>query len=171
MNLKKTLIIVFVFAIFCLQTNNVFAATGDSADLDPTNPAPEDSITFTITLLDPDNVTEVYLELQECNGNTGVCYGFLNESATPNGEFYTLEIALEHQDATYITYTIVTNGANGWNENEPIELQLAQGNNDNGGNSDGSGDDGATDPLMYFIGAILAVVIIGVILIIYVLRH
>lgn len=171
MNLKKILVTVFVFAIFCLQTNSVFAATGDSADLEPTNPAPEDSITFTITLLDPDNVTEVYLELQECNGNTGVCYGFLNESATPNGELYTLEIDLEHQDATYITYTIVTNGANGWNENEPIELQLTQENNDNGGNTNNSGDDGTTDPLMYFIGAILAVVIVGAILIIYVLRH
>ncbi len=171
MDMKKTIVVLTLFTLIAFFNLAAFTATGDSADLDPTNPAPEDTITFSITPLDPDNVTEVYLELQECNGNTGVCYGFLNESATPNGGIYTLDIELQYQDATYITYTIVTNGANGWNENEAIELQLSQENNGNNGTSDTSDGDEDFDPLMYFIGAILAVVILGVILIIYVLRH
>jgi len=171
MNMKKTIVVLTLFATLAFFTQTVYAATGDSAELDPTNPAPEDIITFTITPLDPDNVTEVYIELQECNGNTGVCYGFLNESAVPNGEVYTLEIDLQHQDATYITYTIVTNGENGWNENEAVELQLSKENNGNNGSSGTSDGDEDFDPLMYFVGAILAVVIIGAILIIYVLRH
>jgi hypothetical protein len=107
--------------------------------ISPTQPAPLSTITFTAQVDEP--ATAVRLLIQECNAHSGVCYARQNLSMTDLGDgSYKTTVTLEHQDATYIQYSLLVQTDGGWTpylEETKVTLQQ-QSNNNSGGNTNGS---------------------------------
>jgi len=109
--------------------------------LDPEEPAPTETITFTATIESEDAPTSVYIVVQECKAD--ICFkdGY-NESLTLlDGNNYQGAVTLGRDDATYIKYHVemLINGV--WYKNDITELDLVVDN----GNGDTNGDNGDTN--------------------------
>ena len=112
--------------------------------LDPEEPAPTETITFTATIESDDIPTSVYIVVQECKAD--ICFkdGY-NESLTLlDGNNYQGEVTLDRDDATYIKYHVemLINGI--WYKNDIIELDLVV-DNGNGDTNGENGDNGDTN--------------------------
>jgi len=134
-------------------------AAQPSVTINPTNPSPQSTLTFTVALSE-ENILGAWLEIQECNGNKGICYPKQNlsmEEKSPGT--YQLSVTLQHSDATYMQYTIKLDTPNGWEEYfKETKVTLSQGNN--GGSSNNKNN----APGFEIIGLIAASVIITMLL-------
>ena len=110
-------------------------AAEPTMEIDPDQPAPLSTVTFTAQI--DDTATAVRLLIQECNGNTGICYVRQNLSMSDMGDgSYQKTVTLEHEDATYIQYSLLVQTSNGWTtylEETKVTLQEQQSNGDTNG--------------------------------------
>lgn len=162
---NKPLLLIFLISfllLVCMQSSTVADPIVTTVSLDPVDPAPTETITFTATIDSNETPTSVFILVQECNEN--ICFkdGY-NESMTvqATGE-YQGQIALQRDDATYIKYHIVILSNGEWYATEITEFDLTvddgngdtNGNNTNNGSTNGDNENGDATPgfeLMVFL--------------------
>ena len=128
----------YIFITLMILILSIFTIIPVSAEptitLDPETPYPQSSVTFTANLADVDT-TNVYILVQECNGDTGVCYpDETNASMTQKtADSYDVTITLKHNDATYIQYTLLVENNSEWTKySELTKVNLGEKPSDNG---------------------------------------
>jgi len=139
---KKNKILFFAaLSLIILSFSNiVYASAQPTVTLNPEAPYPQSTVTFTANIADID-VTNVYIEVQECNGNLGLCYpDESNASMTQKSAYaYDTTITLKHSDATYIEYTLVVENNGNWMKYlESTKVTLSDKPSDNGGSNNGT---------------------------------
>ena len=165
---NKPLILAFLISfllLVCIQSSTAANPIVTTISLDPADPAPTETITFTATIDSNETPTSVFIVVQECNEN--ICFkdGY-NESMTlqDSGE-YQGQIALQRDDVTYIKYhiEILSNGE--WYANDITEFDLTvddgngdtNGNNSNNGSTNGDGTPGFEMIVFLIAGSIIII--------------
>ena len=100
--------IVILCALFCATATvpaTVSSTIVEDITLNPTNPTPLDTITFSISLIG-DLHFNGSLIVQECDFKTGICYNVQNISLPGNSLEHVINVTLTHADATYISYWV-----------------------------------------------------------------
>lgn len=107
--------------------------------LSPPKPTPRSTVTFSVNI-SGDSPSGVWLVVEECNGNTGVCYPYVNVSMDEvSAGRYQKNVTLMHEDATYITSKVlVESGSNWFNSSKKTILssEVPDGNQNGNGNND-----------------------------------
>lgn len=123
------LIIIFLGVLFFS-----FRVSADPAIIDitiePPEPLPLSTITFTVVLDNTSNSKDVVLILQECQGD--LCFiDKWNKSMTMIDGVYRTTITLIHEQATQCKYTIAIKANETWFYSEPavIDLKIDEQNN------------------------------------------
>jgi hypothetical protein len=103
--------------------------------------APTALSTFSISVpISGEAPTQVRVNVEECNGNTGICYPDIQNVTMPlaSSSIYRTDVTLKHSDATYITVWVVaqTNGV--WQESTHKRVNLSATPNGNDGDGNGS---------------------------------
>ena len=110
--IKKAILPLIIASLIVALSASISADA--TVDIIPPEPKALQTIEVTTQLTD-ENVNAVYVEIQECNGDTGLCYSKVNETMTETtANVYTASITLTHDDATYLQYTIVVQTGQGW---------------------------------------------------------
>lgn len=81
----------------------------------PSSPAPQSTITLSLSM-SGDTPSEVRVRVEECNGNTGVCFADVQNasmSLVSTGN-YQASVTLKHADATYINCTVLAKVNGNW---------------------------------------------------------
>ena len=139
-NHKKNIFCI-VFLIFILNisiVSTVNAAVLDIGEItsNPANPAPKSTTTFSVDI-GGETPSEVWLIVEECNGNTGVCYTDIqNVSMNEVAGLYQTSVTLKHADATYITCKVLAKSDGSWlNSSNKINLSEEPDGNHNDNNN------------------------------------
>ncbi|UCH72185.1 MAG: hypothetical protein JSW62_01155 [Thermoplasmatales archaeon] len=124
--------IVSVLSLYLFAVNVIAAEPNvEEIVVNPPNPAPLSTITFTATISHSDQLDDIRLIVEECK--EGFCYsdGF-NEpmSLTDEGK-YDAEITLKHDDSTKIQYNLNIKSGDSWYNASKEELYLGTSNTDN----------------------------------------
>lgn len=157
--MKKLTPILIIWLFITLFTPILYAE--QTIEITPEQPEPNSSVTFQVELPE-ENALNAYIWIQECNGNTGVCYKDRNITMTETSE-NTFEgtATLEHEEATYFQYTIKVNTENGWKEFfKETKVNLAEGTDEDNGN----GNSGTDTPGFELFGLVISVIFILLIL-------
>ena len=142
---NKPIILSLILAAFLLTLIPQVSAADPVVSqilLNPEEPAPTETITFTSTIESDDVPTSVYIVVQECKAD--ICFkdGYNESLALLDGNNYQGEVTLERDDATYIKYHVemLINGV--WYKNDITELDLVvdDGNGDTNGENGENGD-------------------------------
>ena len=134
---KKIIATIFVLMGLIISNASIVSATDPTVTLDPSQPEPKSTVTFTASV-DIDDVSEVRLLISECNVNTGICFSDSNKNlsmAEVSDGQYEATTALTHDDATYVQYTLLVKTDAGWTkylEETKVNLKLSD---NNGGNT------------------------------------
>ncbi|MCX6667050.1 MAG: hypothetical protein NTV74_02245 [Euryarchaeota archaeon] len=138
MNIRKKNILCMVFVIFILNISIVSTVSAVVLDIgeitsDPANPAPKSTATFSVDI-GVETPSEVWLIVEECNGNTGVCYTDIqNVSMNESAGLYQTSVTLRHDDATYITCKVLAKSDGSWlNSSKKIDLSEEPDGTQNG---------------------------------------
>jgi hypothetical protein len=129
-------VIVILCALLCSTTavTIVPSTIVEDITLNPTNPAPLDTITFSISLVG-DLPFNGSLIVKECNFSTDSYYAVQNISLPGNSLEHTINVTLMQADATYISYwvSIKNESDNGtWTDYDAKILNLTINNNSSG---------------------------------------
>jgi len=108
---------------------------------DPVSPTAQSPVVFSVDLGE-ETPSEVWITVEECNGDTGVCYKDVqNVSMSPASGLYQASVTLIHADATYITCNVLVKSNGNWsNSSKRIDLSEAS----NGNTDDNNGNGGKT---------------------------
>jgi hypothetical protein len=161
--MKKTLKIVYLMTlvISLLMANLVYAAE-PTVTTEPEEIVKQSTFTFTVEL-DDEDVTSVWLFIQECDASTGTCFPetIQNISMTEQDGKYQTPVTISHERASYIQYTINVETSEGWESYLKLtKIYLTEVQN---GNGTDNGDNGNGSPGFELI-TLLAAVVIGIIL-------
>lgn len=141
-NIKNSLMFVFIITGLLISSTNAIANV--TVDVIPEEPKALQTIEITTQITD-ENINAVYLKIQECNGDSGLCYAQDNITMTGTiDNIYTSSITLTHDDATYLQYTIVVQTDQGWTEyhkDTKVNYEIPS-SNDNGDTNDGDNTPG-----------------------------
>jgi len=133
-----SLVVLLLVGFYLFNTGVSAELTVGDITLDPKEPSPLSTLTFTVDI-SGDSISEVRLLVQECNGNTGICYLWQNVSMADKGsDSYETDVTLKHEDATYITYKLEIKSDGTWEKPDGTKLNLTlnPGNNNNTPNDD-----------------------------------
>lgn len=99
----------------------------------PSAPAALSTITISVPI-SGDIPSEVRVTVEECNGNTGICYPDKQNVTMPlvSSSIYRTDVTLKHADATYITINIVANINGVWLQSAQKKVDLSASNGNNG---------------------------------------
>ncbi|OYT30075.1 hypothetical protein B6U98_00330 [Thermoplasmatales archaeon ex4572_165] len=157
---NNKILAIFAVALIGFIVFSTSSMADVTVDIIPVKPSPEETIEITAKITD-ENVTAVYVELQECNGNTGICYSQENITMTGMiGNEFTSSITLTHDDATYLQYTIIVQTDQGWaeyNKDTKVDYEISAPNN-------GNTDDDNNTPGFEFVSLALSIMFISLIL-------
>lgn len=137
---------------------NAFAvgAAEPTVTIDPESPAPASEATFNVEISD-DNVSEVWLIVKECKGSD-FCYNPQNVSMSEvENNTYEVDVMLEYDDSTYITYGVNVKSDAGWEKSEDHTVYLSVPSN---GDQSGNEDDNNQTPGFELIPMMLSIAII-----------
>ena len=142
-----------------LTFSTILAVDEPTIEIKPSSPTPESTITFTATVKD-ENITDVRLVLQECDGNTGIC--FTKENISMNYidmNTYEIMFTLEHSEATYIQYSLLVNSNEGWKTYlDKTKFNLSEKQNGDNGKDNNNEDNDTTG--FEFIGVFISIIFI-----------
>lgn len=168
-NTKKIIPIAIIATLFVISLSMATAAP--TVELNPAQPKPQESVTFTATIPDEDNIQQVTIQVQECGNEPDIgyiCYtDEFNESMTETAEnTYSATINLAHENAIEIKYQLHYQTDEGWNsypaELTKVDLDISDQNNDD---TSGNGDDSSTDtPGFETLALFISVIFISLIL-------
>ena len=158
-NIAKIIQLIIVWSLI-LQVVSIIPAE-PTIEITPTKPEAESDVTFEVDL-SGENVQNVYLWIQECNVNTGICYTNDNVSMTETSNgIYETTFTLEHDDATYFQYSIIVNTGGGWQTFfEQTKVNLAEASNNNNNGNTGNDDSGSDTPGFEFVALFMSVIFI-----------
>jgi len=118
----------------------------ETITLDPEEPEPLATITFTAVVTSEETINEVWLIVKECKNTSGqkICFvDSFNVTMAPTDieDTYEATITLSHDDATYITYNLNIFGDDTWYQSTDTELDLnLEPPNGNNSSTDGNKD-------------------------------
>ena len=145
MNRKINKIFFAIFIIFglFLTSYNIMAINVTTIEIIPESPKPKSEIEIN-AFIDIDGVEQAYLQIQECDINTGICYERQNLSLSKiDDNTYTTSYILKESKATYIQYDLLVKTTIGWEiliKERKTDLLLSQNNgNNNNGNQETPG--------------------------------
>lgn len=149
-HLTKRIIMFFMIATcFSLTLSIVGAET--TVELDPTNPKPQETISFTATITDVDNIEKVTIRVQECGNEPGIGYICYTEEFNETMDesdlnMYTASVTLKQENAIELKYEINYLTGDGWisypegsNNLVTVDLDTSTQTND-GSNNDETSD-------------------------------
>jgi hypothetical protein len=155
--------LIFCAIMICVIGTTAGFATGalppGNIVITPSSPAPLSTISISVTY--NGEPTDVRVTVEECNGDTGICYPDIQNVSMSLGSanVYTAEVTLKHADATYITSEVVTKVDGKWTSFEKKNTTLSENTNGNNGN------DGNTIPgfevILFVIAVTLSIIAIG----------
>jgi len=151
--------IFIIWSLFIMSVPSIYADA--SIEITPEEPLPGSTITFHVELTQ-ENALNANIWIQECNGNTGLCYQDQTVTMTETSDdVYEATVNLQHDDATYFQYTIEVEKADGWqNYFEETKVNLAETTN-----TDSNEDDTASDTPGFELGVLfISVIFISLIL-------
>ncbi len=154
-NKRKIIVFVALAVMFFFGTSigAAVAPTIGEITSDPTNPTPKSTATFSVDI-GVETPSEVWLIVEECNGNTGVCYTDVqNVSMNELAGLYQTSVTLRHDDATYITCKVLAKSDGSWlNSSKKIDLS-----EEPDGTQNGNGDTDNKTPGFELVPFLLAV--------------
>jgi hypothetical protein len=132
-NKRKLIFYTIMISIFGIIAGSVVAVTSGDVIVSPSSPTALSTITISTTL-SGQAPSEVRVTVEECNGNTGICYPDIqNVSMTlVNSGNYETDVTLKHSDATYITCQVVVKAGGTWSSYTKKNVNLSQNPNGNG---------------------------------------
>lgn len=139
-NEKKFILCIILLSVFGATMYSVTAAGPSFGEIisSPSSPVALSTITFSIELSN-DIPSEVRITVEECNGNTGICYPDiqnLSMSLVSEGK-YEADVTLKHADATYLTCQVVAKTNDTWTSSTKTTINLSENTNgDTNGDSD-----------------------------------
>ena len=150
-------IIIIGIVILCLFSLNINVSASPVVEItmDPEEPEPLSTVTFTANITHNQTIDEVYLEIRECR--VGLCYLPMNTSMEFVEGKYLADIELAHSDATYISYQMKIKSDGKWYTNEIANTTLKIETDNGDGNGDQTKDDGDGLPgfeILFFIIAV-----------------
>ena len=124
---KKFLAILMLLII----SMNIFVITNVTANpniqVNPENPKPQGTVTFTVNISEIDNIEEVVVYVQECGEE--VCFtDYFNETMVNIGNnTYQTTITLKHKDAVKIYYSLgyLSNNTWTWTPSKTMDLDIS----------------------------------------------
>jgi hypothetical protein len=102
-----------ILAVFYIPSTTAEATV--EYTIDPEQPKPQSEVNIIAKITD-DDITSVYLEMQECN-TAGTCFGWkTNVSMTPTGntDEYEASITLEREDTKYFSLRLAIDKNGEW---------------------------------------------------------
>jgi hypothetical protein len=140
-NERKFLLTIVIVSIF--GTTAVLAAgTGlpiGTITVSPSAPAALSTVTISVPI-SGEEPSEVYVNVEECNGKTGICYPDIQNVSMPltSSSIYRTDVTLKHTDATYITITVAAKINDAWQESSQKKVNLSVTPNGNNGGDKGT---------------------------------
>jgi hypothetical protein len=139
-NKRKIIPIIVAISILGAIASAVAAAglvTFGTMTITPTEPAALSTITISIPITG-EAPSEVRVTVEECNGNTGVCYPDIQNvsMALSNTGNYEAEVTLKHADATYLTCQVFAKISGAWESSARKNVDLSESPNGNNGGDD-----------------------------------
>ncbi|MCK4347077.1 MAG: hypothetical protein KAW47_00525 [Thermoplasmatales archaeon] len=164
----KIIIMVTIISISMLAITN--AAAAPSVEIDPKQPKPQGTVTFTAIFSENENVEKVVILVKECGNEPDIgyiCYADrFNETMTKTSDdTYKTTITLKHKNAIDMHYQLGLFSGSNWSwypENNMTSVDLDTSLDSNGGNGNGNND--PDTPGFEFIGLLLSVMFILLIL-------
>jgi hypothetical protein len=140
---ERTLILVIIGILSIVGTSYASAATAEPVIgipvLIPNNPTAQSKIQFSVDV-SGDDITFVRVNVEECNGKTGVCHQVQNLTMSKVSDItYTQDVTLVYSDSTYITYWIAVQYGSLWKDSAHTRLNLTVPQPDNN-QTNGSGN-------------------------------
>jgi hypothetical protein len=133
--LRKVLISVIIISGLYISTTTVLADPTVDIEIEPQNPAPSSTVTFT-GIITGDSVTEVFINVIECKGDICFAKPVVNSSMNKNNEGeYQLDVTLSHSDADSIKYWTVVKSNGNWydfQQDETLVLLSTSSGTNNG---------------------------------------
>ncbi len=168
---KRKKIVTLHFLTIMAMTLVLFVSVASAIptiELDPEQPKPLESVTFTATLSDVENIEKVTIRVQECGNEPGIgyiCYADeFNTTMTESSQnVYTASIELRHENAIEIKYQLRYLTDQGWisyPEGDLMKVDLDTSEEPNG-NTNGNDDTNQNTPgfeLMSIIAAVSLIV-------------
>jgi len=154
--IKKILITIFIIFGLNLTSYNILAIDTATVEIIPENPEPESEIEIK-AFIDIDGVEQAYVQIQECDIITGICYERQNISLSKiDDNTYKTTYTLIESKATYIQYNLLVKTNFDWEtliKEKKTDLSLSPKN--------GNGNDGNEDtPSFGIIGVLLGIICI-----------
>jgi hypothetical protein len=105
----------------------------------PSAPAALSTVTISVPI-SGEAPSEVRVSVEECNGNTGVCYPDIQNVSMPlaSSSIYRTDVTLKHSDATYITIKVVAKINGVWQESSQKKVNLSVTPDGNNGDDNGT---------------------------------
>jgi hypothetical protein len=137
---KNIIIATFIIIILSLSSSIIIAKNVSTVEIIPEKPKPQSDIDIKANI-DFEGIENVYLQIQECDINTGICYERQNLTLNKlNENTFITSYTLKEAKATYIQFDLIVKTEFGWEtpiKENKINLDLTQTNGDNnGGNGD-----------------------------------
>jgi hypothetical protein len=139
---QRTFILTLVVVSILGATAVLAAGTGlpiGTITVSPSAPAALSTVTISVTI-SGEAPSEVRVNVEECNGNTGICYPDIQNVSMPlaSSSIYRTDVTLKHSDATYITITVVAKINNAWQESSQKKVNLSGTQDGNNGGDKGT---------------------------------
>ena len=135
----------FILTLVVVSILGATAVSATGADLpigtitvSPSAPTALSTITISVPI-SSETPTEVRVNVEECNGNTGICYPDIQNVTMPlaSSTIYRTDVTLKHSDATYLTVWVVTETNGVWQESADKRVNLSVSPNGNDGDDNG----------------------------------
>ncbi|MBS3778732.1 MAG: hypothetical protein KGY50_05535 [Candidatus Thermoplasmatota archaeon] len=151
-----------LFSVILVSVPMVSSEENLTVTIQPDNPKPKETVTFTATIPDVDNIQQVNIHVEECSNEICFIDDFNETMAETSENTYTATITLRHEDANYFRYELNYLTENDWviypESKEMIKIDLDtsdQTNDDTGGNAeDTSSDTPGFETIALFISVI-----------------
>lgn len=139
---NRNLLIVAILSIcFCLFCFSPVLAEPvvEQVVIDPEEPEPESTVNVSATISSDENITEVYLLVQECKEN--LCFQRENVTMSLIDGKYEYEYELNFEETTYFKYNFNILSGGKWYETEITNVTLKEKTNGNNGGTNGNEND------------------------------
>jgi hypothetical protein len=151
-NKRKLILCAIAISVFGATAISAAAVTSGEVVVSPSSPTALSTITLSTTLSGA-APSEVRVTVEECNGNTGVCYPDIQNVSMSlvSGGNYQTDVTLKHADATYITCQVVVKADGTWASYSKKTINLSEGSN---GTPNGNNDHIPGFEVVLFIAAV-----------------
>ena len=158
---------VAIISITMLAVTN--AAATPSVEIDPKHPKPQETVTFTATFSESENLEKVVMLVEECGNEPDIgyiCYtdGFNETMTKTSNDTYKITITLKHKNAIDMEYQLGFFSGNSWSwypKSNMTSVDLNTSSNSNGDN----GNENKTDtPGFELTGILISAIFILLIL-------